>query len=125
MSDAVESPLWSGLAWAVQRSSGNELRLFLQQHRADQYAADHPGHSVIALTSMPMPGASPMAWVTLTATGPGLWHDRAAAERYVSGTHGTVHDLYPIYDRRPEPASATRRPRMPQGELTPGGVMRL
>lgn len=122
---AADSPLWSGLAWAVQRSTGNDLRLFLQQNRAEQYAADHPGHSVIALTSMPMPGAAPMAWVTLTTTGPGLWHDRAAAELYVSGVHGTVHDLYPIDAIGLDPASGARRPRMPQGDLTPGGLMRL
>lgn len=67
------------------------------------------------------------AWAVRCATGVSLHLQQPAAVDYATRHHGTVHCLVELIDPGPQPDApfdaAARR--MPQGELTPGGLMRI
>lgn len=123
MTDLEHTP-WAGIAWAVALPAAQDLRLFLNWRSAAVYCAKYSGARLIDLTnSRPSHAPGALAWATVLVNGcsPMLHLDRATAEATAARYHRRIVELYdaaqPVTNRQPA--------RMPQGEPTPGGVMRL
>lgn len=115
---------WEGIAWAVALPAAQDLRLFLNWRSAAVYCAKYTNARLIDLTnSRPSHAPGALAWATVLINGcsPMLHLDRATAEATAARYHRRVVELYDAA----QPVTTRQPARMPQGELTPGGVMRL
>lgn len=123
MTDTATVTHYPLLAYAVQ-SHARGLLLYLSAHTAHLYAAER-GLSVIHLEEQTSPNQIVLAWGVRHGANLALYTDPAAAERAAVLLHGTVHPL--AEPQRAEDSTPMRRAaaRDLQGELTPGGLMRL
>lgn len=107
------------VAWAVRQTADYGLVLFLSRDRADEFAAQHMGRVRITLIEDQPSQATPaVAWAVRGPGGVSLHSDEQRAMRFAVAIHATVR---PLIEHRPH----RNQPRQPQGEMTPGGLIRL
>lgn len=78
------------------------------------------------MSAQPCPAREPItAWAVQMPSGAiSLFLERERAMHYAIAHHATLHLLVEAAGTQPIPQRAHPQPRMPQGELTPGGLMR-
>lgn len=114
------------VAYVLQsRAQHGEPALYLREAIARMRAAEL-GLTVTIVTEQTSAADAPLCWAVRGADGEISLHlDMTMAELYATRLHGTVHPLA-APQRAEESAPRVARPqRDPQGELTPGGLMRL